>query len=74
MKHLVKELRGGKLTHELIIHKRRSKERKPAGAALEEKMQVAVQKALSADSNLVAAVDPMWGEGMRRQLWTMIAD
>jgi hypothetical protein len=74
MKPLAKELRGDKLTDELRIHKRGSNERKAAGVALKEKMQVAVQKALAEDSNLVAAVDSMWGEGMRRQLWTMIAD
>jgi hypothetical protein len=62
------------LTDELRIHKRGSKECKAAGVALKEKMQVAVQIALSEDSNLVATVDSMWGEGVRRQLRTMIAD
>jgi hypothetical protein len=71
---LAKELRGDKLTDDLRIHKRGSKEHKAAGVALKEKMEVAVQKALAEDSNLVAAMDSMWGEDMRRQLWTMIAD
>lgn len=63
MKPLAKELRGDKLTDELRIHKRGSKERKAAGVALKEKMQVAVQKALSEDSNLVAAVGLDVGRG-----------
>jgi hypothetical protein len=58
----------------LGIHKRGSKESKAAEVALKEKMQGVVQKALAEDSNLVAAVDSTWGEGMRRQLSTMIAD
>jgi hypothetical protein len=45
MKPLAKELPGGiKLPDELRIHKRGSKERKAAGVALKEKMQVAVPK------------------------------
>jgi hypothetical protein len=40
MKPLAKELRGDKLTDELRIHKRGSNERKAAGVALKEKMQV----------------------------------
>jgi hypothetical protein len=37
MKPLAKELRGDKLTDELRIHKRGSKERKAAGVALKER-------------------------------------
>lgn len=43
MKPLTKELRGYKLTDELRIHKGGSKERKAAGVALKERMQVAIK-------------------------------